>query len=1175
MPDVKNWNEGQLAAIEARGGSVLVSAAAGSGKTAVLVERAIRRITDPETPVDADRLLVVTFTNAAAAQMKSRIRAALGSLLAKAPGDMRLQRQQLLLERAHIQTIHAFCADLVRQNFHALAIAPESRVADEHEAELLRSEAAADVIEEAYSAADPAFLELAETLGGGRSDAGLTEAVLSLHGFMRSHPYYEDWLDEKLALYNPALPPEDTAWGRVIMEYAAGALRRCEAMNREASSLAADDEAMRKAYGEALACDGAELAAISAAAETGDWDALRRRLQTVSVQRLSALRGREDDPLKARVLGLRKAYLDTVKKLGAEQFSADSVSFRGDIADLRPKIACLFTLVMEFDRRYAEAKAARSVLDYSDLEQLALRVLTEKGGDGRFIPTRTARELSERFDEIMVDEYQDVNKAQDTLFYAISREGANLFFVGDVKQSIYRFRQAMPELFLEKRAGWHRYDGKNWPANINLNKNYRSRKEIAGAVNFVFSRLMSTEVGEMEYLPEDMLDAAAESPEAAGPMNELVLVEHGGDDRLGAEAAAAARKIKEMVLSGTPVADGGALRPARWADFAVLLRSASGRVDIYARALRAEGIPCQSEHGGGFLALPEIAAALDALRAADDPLLDIPLAGAMLSEMFAFTPDEVAEMRLNEPDGRLWLAVTAAAENGDAKAAGFVRTMDELRRAAACSPADRVIEKLYELTSLPEILRAGGGELRLANLRLLVRYAANYEAGGWRGLSGFLRFIDRLQERGADLSPAGGAGRAENSVRLMSVHASKGLEFPIVFLCDTGHRFVFDDRSDKPMLHPELGFACPRRDPETGLRFTSAPQYAMKLKLRRAALSEELRILYVAMTRAKERLIVTAGAKDAGAYLSSLCGAAFSGAKVDPFDAAAAKCPADWLFAALLPHPDAAALRALCGSGAGKVLEDGTAWGFAVVRAAEEESAAGAEASPAAGTAARPEPDPETLALFQSAAAWRYPMQKATLIPAKFGVSELTHGEVRRELRFAARPTGGALSGAERGTALHTFMQFADFAAAEKSPLAEIARLTRLRYITEKQAAAIDPRKVSAFFAGPLYKRIKGSPWVRRELRFLRSVPAAEFGFDAAPDDLVAVQGVADCVFEEAGGLTVADYKTDYVEAPEELVARYGDQLRLYKRLLTEALGRSVTRAVIWSFRFGQEIEVE
>ena len=1169
----RNWNPEQLAAINTFGGNLLVSAAAGSGKTAVLVERVIRMLTREENPVDADRILAVTFTNLAAAEMKGRINAALSELIEKNPDDRRLRRQQLLMERAHIATISSFCLDVVRENFSALGLSPDFRAMDEQEKAAVSSAAIEEVLERAYAAKEPVFCELAETLGAGRNDSKLEEAVLKLYDYIRGMPGYKDWLSEKAAMYDPEIPVGDTPWGQIILEHAETVLRHCLAQAKYMEHYCLEHDAAD--YRGIFAEDVLILRELLRLCEEEGWNRVRTALMTLKFPNLPRKPSANDKMIADEVKAARESYKEDIKKSNGNcltrLFDASEEDFREDIADLYPKVTRLFELVMEYDRVFSEKKRARKVVDFADMEQFTLAVLTERDGMGNFIPTPAAKDLAKRFDYILVDECQDTNRAQETIFSAIS-SGGNLFFVGDVKQSIYRFRQAMPELFLEKRREWKVFDGEHFPATIILGRNYRSRKSIAGAVNFIFGQIMSTEAAEMDYGKEEMLVAEAPFPEDGLIRNEAVLINCGdGENSKKAEAAFVAKRICDMVRGGMLISDRGAQRPVTYSDIAILMRSTKGMSDIFIEELRKLGISCRSDRGEGLLTRPEILAVLDVLRAADNPLLDIPVAGAMLSEMFAFTPDELAEMRAKSRGVPLYSAVKHAADSGDEKAAGFISALSALRHTAAAEGADSVIEHLYRMTSYPQVMRAlPDGEVREGNLRMLVKQAADLEAVGVHGLAAYLRTVDRMEQSPEKARAAGYTGFGGNCVSLLTVHGSKGLEFPVVFLCGTSKQFN-SSAQEQVLLHPELGFACKRRSAETGLRFSTVPCEAVKLEQRRLNLAEEMRILYVALTRAKENLIITATDKDPDGYLLSLAkGVREGGRRIDPFYISGAKCEADWIFCSLLRHPDAVDLRAKAELSESDVLNDETRWKISIVKPEKQAEEAAAEA---AEEEARAEADPAVAAALSEGASWRYPFAAAEKIPVKAGVSELTHGEMRKKLLFSATPQSGILSGAARGTALHTFMQFCDFELAKQNPQEELHRLTELKFLTEKQAETVNADHVRAFFESGLYARIEHSPWVKRELRFLQSLPATELGYEnAAPEDKITVQGVADCVFEDGGKLYILDYKTDYVKDLEELRERYSAQLVMYERLLSVSLGRPVAGAVIWSFHFGKEI---
>lgn len=1156
------WNEEQLCAIESIGGDLLVSAAAGSGKTAVLVERVIRLMTDEKAPVDADRFLIVTFTNAAAAEMKLRISKALAELSAKNPEDARLARQLLLMENARICTIDSFCLDTVRENFSAAGVAPDFRIADEFELNLISGEAAEEAAEKFYGENSEAFSSLLETLAGGKSDGGLFENVGKLYNFLRSLPHYGDWLAEKLEDYRDEKPVSETVWGKAIFEHAKYILEHAIKSERNVTELCQKDEIAVK-YAPVLGSDVLCLENLLEHMESG-WDSLRELVFLAEFEKLPGIRG-YDSPLKALVKSTRDMRKKSLEKLRS-MLGATEAEFSEDMRELYPMVKCLFELTLEYDRLFSEKKRDKSVVDFSDLEHFTLALLSEKDGDGKYIPTRAAKDISERFDYILVDECQDINNVQDMIFKAVSN-GKNLFYVGDVKQSIYRFRQAMPELFIEKRSRWPLFDGENYPAAIILGKNYRSRKNIADAVNFIFKRIMSTEAAEMDYTAEEMLVPAAQFPESDQIRNEFMLVDSGGEDSDSAEAAAVAERISAMLKNRETVSEGGALRPIRCSDVCILLRSIKNRDAKYVSALRKKGIACRSERGEGFLELPEIAAVIDVLKAADNPLLDIPVAGAMLSEMFLFSPDELAKIRAEARDVPLYSAVLKAAEGGDKKSAAFIETLGGLRRAAACETADSVIQRLYSLTSYPQIMRAcSGGEIKLANLRRLIKYAAERETAGWHGTSGFLRFISRLGEQGGDLKPAGYSGNGEDCVKIMTVHHSKGLEFPVVFLCGTGKRFKFDNERTK--VHQALGFACSRRDKTTGILFETVPSEAVKIELVRQSIAEEIRVLYVALTRAKENLVISCCSKNPESLLVKAAAGIDTKDSADPFYISSATTEAHILLPPLLCHPDAALFRSLAGISEASAAEDESRWSFSVIRPETEEAEEESEAE-----AVKAEPDEGLAETLRQRQNWKYPFAAAEKIPVKAGVSELTHKEIREKLLFTATLQKGALSGAERGTALHTFMQFCDFALAEKEPAAEILRTAEKGFITKKQADVIDPKKAETFFKSSLYSAIKSADTVYRELRFLQPIPALELGYEnTAPEDKVTVQGVADCVFVKDRKFTVVDYKTDLVDDLGELSLRYSEQLLMYKKLLEKSLGLPCSGCVIWSFCFGKEL---
>ena len=1167
------WTPQQWDAIMARGGSLLVSAAAGSGKTAVLVERVIGRMLDPENPVDADRMLIVTFSNAAADEMRQRISKKLWELLEQSPDDKTLLRQQLLLEKAHISTIHSFCLELIREHFQLLDVAPDFRIADERELELLRAKAVEITVNSLYAQdEDGSFSELVELISSTRDDSLMEKTLLRLYDFIRSHPFYEDWLDEKAQMYRADLPVEQSPWGRVLLDFAAQGVDYALLLTRQSLDLMQEDEAIYAAYSSAFLQDLGNLQDLWAAIDAGHWDEIYNCLSTFGFEKLKPLRNYEDIPRKEKVTANRKQVRKLIENLRDNQFCATAAQHHEDMADLWPKVNTLFQTVKLLGRNLDALKAEKKLVDFSDLEHLAIRLLVEKTGAG-YRPTPAALRIAEQFEEVLIDEFQDTNGAQDLIFRMVSRQEQNLFIVGDVKQSIYRFRQAMPEIFIEKKENSYPYNGKDFPAKIILGKNFRSRSQLTGAVNFLFELLMSKEMGEIDYNEEERLIPGATYPEdpQAGVELHLIEAEGSAEERTKAEASYVATHIRSLLDNGLMVTTKEGQRPITPGDICVLLRSPKGRMQTYTEALTKAGVPCWADNQSGFLDTDEISAVVALLQAVDNPLLDLPLVQTLMSPLFGFSTDRIAEIRLAAPSKPFYVAVCAADQQGAADCRLFLEVMNRLRSEAASLPADRIIQRLYDLTGfLPVVQAMEFGSLRLANLRLLVDYARDYEARGYRGLSGFVGFLTQLRQRGGDLAPASVA--AVGAVTVMSIHRSKGLEFPVVILADTARNFNKRDLNENSLLHPTLGFACKRRVAKGLHQFTTLPIEAIKVEGERSMLSEELRVLYVALTRAKERMVITACPGDVDKALAGL-GSPLTDGGLSPWLVRSGGCYCDWLVSALLHHPGGAPLRERSGADlAPKPTAEGS---FKVVFA----SAPDQEEQTAETNISLPPADPLLVQEITQRAAYQYPYLNAVTTPAKMSVSEVAAGG-EGGFTHPRRPAflaGEGMTGAERGTALHKFMEFADLAAAKSGLEAELARLEAARYLSKEEAEAVDLRQVGCFLSSPLADRIFAAQKVYRELRFLCEAGEELLGPYTSRewgDEKTVLQGMADCVFVEDGQAVIVDYKTDKVSAEEELITHYRPQLELYARVLAEFLKMPVKECWLYSFALGRGIRV-
>lgn len=1179
----REWTKQQKNAIEARGGTLLVSAAAGSGKTAVLVERLIRLITDKDNPCDADRLLVVTFTSAAASEMRERTSKRLSDMIAENPLNLNLQRQQMLLQNAHISTIHAFCLDILRENFEKLDIPPDFRIADQNEGEILRQDILNDILEEKYAENESggAFYELSRILSSGRGDATLVETILRLYDFMRSLDDPNGWLRNMLDMYSAEKPVWETVWGKIALEHAGSAFESAVKSERQALQKIYDNDELSKAYAPAFESDIKGIQNMLNKARSGEWDKLVSAVSGFSFERLGTLRKFEDDALKEEVKSARDSAKKTLANLSKGILCCTEDEFRNDIKILYPVAESLAGIVKELDSRFFAEKLSRGILDFSDLEQLALKLLVKRTPED-FEFTDTAREISQRFDEVLVDEYQDTNPAQDMIFRAVSKNDGNLFMVGDVKQSIYSFRQAMPDIFIDRAKHCVSY-GDGFPAKIILGCNFRSRKGVTDAVNFVFGRLMTKNLGGIDYGKDDELVAGAKYFERTGSDFALHVIdasENDGDDNNELEARHIAQEIKKLVKEGFTVQGEDGPRPVKYRDFCILLRSMSGRADKFKRALDEENVPAYADIASGYLNAYEVMVMMSLLRILDNPLQDIPLVSVLLSPVFGFTPDDVAQIRINSRKESLYLTMLNMSREGDSRFTRFIEMLDRLRTLAAVLPADRLILRIYDETGFLNIFEAmQGGELRRANLRLLLDYARVYESAGYRGLAGFVRFIDRIVSQKSDLAPASAISETADVVRIMSIHKSKGLEFPICFLADLAKQFNKVDSQRPALFHPSCGFGSIIRDSKLNCRYTTLPKEAVRLEAQKSMMSEEMRVLYVAMTRAKERLYaVMTLSNPQGSIAKAAAMSIGESGKISPYEAMSAQSPADWLLAAALRHPSCAELRKIAELQDFKTVEDDSLWEIKIVGAGDIEISEKVEKTL---EISNDEEREELKKKIEEKLQYTYPHVKLSEIPSKVSVSEITHDEPVKFSVERVRPSfldGEKLTPAEKGTALHAFMQYADFNNIKDADgvNSEIERLVREQFILPQQGESIDTEKVIKFAGTEIYKQILSAKKIWREFRFNLEIPADEIYESACgTEQKILLQGMADLVIESEIGLILLDYKTDRVKNADELAQRYRMQLKFYERAAKEIFGRDIAGKYIYSFHLGRAIEIK
>ncbi|WP_405346516.1 helicase-exonuclease AddAB subunit AddA [Ruminococcus sp.] len=1175
----RNWTEHQLDAITARGGFVIVSAAAGSGKTAVLVERVIRLITDTENGVDADRLLVVTYTRKAAAELKSRLKEALTDCIRKDPSNAFLLRQQSLLSKAHISTVDSFCMSLCKEYFYLLDIDRNIRIADTGELSVMRGDAMRLTLDLLYEKKDPKFHALVETFASARDDSKLENNIYQLYDFLRSHPFPDRWLKEKLSYYTDFNDVADSVWGKIISEYTREAADYLTLLyERAVDAISLDEKLYDKMFPlfdtYRVFCERLQ----KAASEQG-WNDIRDILLSFDQGRLSTPRGYADNPYKIAAASARDLFKDTVKTL-QKLYAQEEAMCLYDIERLKDFAEQIFSAVTLFEEHYAMLKKENSVADYADIEHWVLSLILDKDTAE---PTPVAREIGSRFDYIMVDEYQDANEVQDTIFKTVSRNEENLFVVGDVKQSIYGFRQAMPELFLKRKNTAYLYhrERPTFPAKIILEKNFRSDSEVLSAVNYFFTKLMSPAVGDIEYNEEEQLVAGAEYAPQAEPAIEYYVVDKEGvgeEDAAIAEARYIAERIHQMVAEGYPVKDGDGYRPATFSDFSVLMRNLSSYGAVYREVFELYGLHTHTESSAGFLGAREIMLMTNFLRVINNPALDIELLSVVMSPVFGFDEDDLARIRIGLRKGSLYAAITLDAEQGNQKSRAFLNELEYYRRLSATMPLYRLITVIFERSSFTSIISASDSSgYALNNLRLLLDYARAFEQNTRRGLSSFVNYLDRLMEDGSDLPAAAGESGGDFGVEMMTVHASKGLEFPIVFLANTARKFV-SDSSKAVLLHSRYGYAQKLYDPALSASFNTMPRNALAMEKRRGEMSEELRVLYVAMTRAKQKLIMLATpSRSAGTYIAGVAKKLAGQREISPFAVRSVSALSDWLTMCALLHPDGEPLREYAGVSAECDKQADFRLTCGVIDQPFDDDE---DESDNADTAVTEE-NSAVIDELRRHAEYVYPYEGLSGLPVKVAASSLAHRMTEEAYdRHLDRPAflqGEKLTSAEKGTALHAFMQYADFAAAREDIEAQLQLLTDEGYLTQAQADSVDIEKARSFIDSELVTRCLNADKVYKEYRFNIRIPANRVDpeiEESLSEETVILQGAVDLAFVEDGELVIVDYKTDRVKAPEELAERYASQLLLYKDAMEECLSLPVKECLIYSIRHSREVAV-
>ena len=1225
------WTPAQRAAIEDRGGALLVSAAAGSGKTAVLTERAVRIITDPEHPVDADRLLIVTFTNAAAAELRARIGQALLRLSVQQPHNTALRRQRMLLQRAPICTIDAFCLDLLHKHFQALDIPPDFAPADPGSVEVLRASSLAETLENAYR--DPDFCAFADLYGKGRTDQAAGNTILHVYDFLRALPDYDRRMDEYLAPWQQENGFGSTCWHDLLLAEAA----RCAGAARELLTAALADCREDFALAQAQAEEKGKSAASKAKAAAGVNDKFAEPLSRLEnaaallgeVERLAAagewtplydkltpyVLGMEEMPgfkgMKKRLTGDHKAAVRTRTDEAAKLFeqiteliSCSEEEAEADRREALPRLRALFAAVRDFDARFSAKKKERKLLEFSDFEHQALRLLRTPEGE----PTPLCQSIRQNYAAVMVDEYQDTNALQDAIYRCLaSPAGDDLFLVGDLKQSIYRFRQADPSIFRTKLDVWAPLPGgtaRPRPAEgtpgtdalLALDANFRSAPQVVAGINFIFEQLMTPRLGDTAYGDGQRLVCGAPG-EYAGSVEAHFLP----DDTAETDAAWIAQRIEELVQNGTPVRDGGSVRPVQYEDCCILL-AARGDFLAYEEALTARGIPVYADARENLMTAPHIRPLISLLKVIDNPAQDIYLAAAMLGPMFGFTDDDLVRLRACSEEAQkkqqapgtkytrmsLYGAVLQVVQSEDEtpftqKVKAFYARLTELRRMARSVPAEQLLEEIFVSTGYLAALGVlENGARRREDAR---RFAAFCAESGTNGISALVRAIDAAAQAGSTGQDAVPGGARPGCVTIMTIHRSKGLQFPVVFVGDTARHFNLSDTYQPVLLHREYGAGL-RLRPEQGDLYKTAAYTALANAHAQETRSEQMRLLYVALTRAQDMLILTIplGMTKTGNPFARA--AAFLAAGAGETLNRQANSFADWLRAALLVHPFGGPLRRLAGDLELPFVFTESEITVSVQEAGPEPEASGQEPEQPAAVPA----DPALVAGLQEGFAWHYPAAELAAVPAKVSVTSIVHKAEQTTLERPAFLSRDGLTAAEMGTALHAFLEHADFSALaaakaagrlEEAIPAERQRQVDRQLVAPEIAEKLDVSRIRRFVEGEAFAKICAADEVLRELAFITALPAeavlAAQGTEGvrAEGEQVLVQGIADLVLVYPDHLELLDYKTDRRKTEADFLRAYRAQLNLYALAIDKRFApKKVTYKGICSLELGKLIEV-
>jgi len=1157
----------QKQAVEDRGGNLLVSAAAGSGKTKVLVDRLMGYILDPVNPANIDDFLIITYTKAAASELRGKIASKLSELIAQDSENKHLQQQLQRLYLAKISTVHGFCTDLLRQYAYRLDITADFRVADESEVLQLQLKALDQVLDAAYDAveADPDFIAFVDSQGLGRDDRQVPEIILQVYNSARCHLQPESWLDWCASgIPEDATDAGQTPWGQyLISDLKAYLALQVDAWNRCVQACNGVD-GMEKPS----ALFASTLAQLQNLYNSPTWDEIVKN-QLIDYGRLSFPKNCADLQLAEQM----KAVRDACKPGLAKRLKCFSNLSEQVIEDLRQTANAakgLVSLVREFSKAYDRLKKGRGILDFSDLEHKTLDLLL---GKQRTAATVIAGEISQCFREVMVDEYQDSNSIQDAIFHALTQKQQNCFMVGDVKQSIYQFRLADPSIFVEKYNAYVPVESARVGEGrkVLLSHNFRSSGGVISAVNDVFSLCMSPKVGGLSYTENEILREGIPHISLNEPEVSLYALDVKADT-YGEESSFVAGKIAELLDGNHFVREKDTLRPIRPEDIVILLRSPGSVGADFANALHSCGIRCSFGDGANLLQSDEIATLRSILQIVNNPLQDIPLASALTSPIFGFTAEDLAALRSNDRYVDLYALIS---KSDDPKSVRFMKILEDLRMTARIATVTQLLSAVYTKTGLLSTYAAfSDGEMRLANLQNFFQIVSDFEGSGPRELSRLLEFLEVAEEHGLP----GSTQQSGNAVTIMSIHKSKGLEFPVVFLCGLSRGFNQESAYSQVLCDKDLGLGLGCVDSKLRVRYPSIAKRAISAKIIREGISEELRVLYVAMTRARDRLYMTYSVKNLADNLRET--AMRLDMSATELLSSEVVCPGDWIMQTALKRTEAGALFELAGHpNCAKVTD--TPWAISVpesngicAQMTDEESM---EKQPIS---------PDVIARISAGLSFEYAFTGATKIPSKLTATQLKGRTLDTEIAEGApekrpatfsKPGNINKPGLAYGTAIHAVMQYIRLDACTDldSIRREVATMAEEQLISAEQAELVDCEKLLAFFTSPIGKKLRNSKEVLREFKF-SLLDAADRYYPDTAGEQVLLQGVVDCAIVEEDGITVLDFKTDYVtdETLKTVADRYTAQVKAYAQALERIYEKPVKSALLYLFTINEFVSV-